>query len=42
MGAPDHEETYSAEETERRAAAALKLMLQTQHEPHEEMKMPKR
>ena len=27
-------DTYSPEETERRAAAALKRMLQTPHKPH--------
>jgi hypothetical protein len=35
--APD-DETYSPEETERRAAAALKRMLQTPHRPHKDMK----
>jgi hypothetical protein len=28
------DETYSQEETERRAAAALKRMLNTPHKPH--------
>ncbi|GAA3907644.1 hypothetical protein GCM10022276_27590 [Sphingomonas limnosediminicola] len=32
------EETYSQEETEARAAAALKRMLQTPHKPHDQMK----
>jgi hypothetical protein len=35
-------ETYSPEETERRAAAALKRMLQTPHKPHRDMKKGKR
>jgi hypothetical protein len=38
--APD-DETYSPEETERRAAAALKRMLQTPHRPHKDMKKGK-
>jgi hypothetical protein len=38
--APD-DETYSPEETERRAAAALKRMLQTPHKPHKESKLGK-
>jgi hypothetical protein len=33
-----NEETYSPEETERRAAAALKRMLQTPHKPHKDLK----
>jgi hypothetical protein len=37
-----NEETYSPEETERRAAAALKRMLQTPHKPHRDMKKGKR
>jgi hypothetical protein len=37
MADPD-EETYSPEETERRAAAALKKMLQTPHKTHSESK----
>jgi hypothetical protein len=35
--APD-DETYSPEETERRAAAALKKMLQTPPKQHKDMK----
>jgi hypothetical protein len=35
-------ETYSPEETERRAAAALKRMLQTPHKPHKDSKKGKR
>jgi hypothetical protein len=35
-------ETYSQDETERRAAAALKRMLQTPHKPHKESKKGKR
>jgi hypothetical protein len=38
MADPKSEETYSPEETERRAAAALKRMLQTPHKPHKDMK----
>jgi len=34
----DDPETYSEEETERRAAAALKRMLQTPHQPHKDSK----
>ena len=34
MSDTPNEETYSPEETERRAAAALKRMLQTPHKPH--------
>jgi hypothetical protein len=33
-----NEETYSPEETERRAAAALKRMLQTPHKLHKDSK----
>jgi hypothetical protein len=33
-----NDEIYSPEETERRAAAALKRMLQTPHKPHKDMK----
>jgi hypothetical protein len=36
------DETYSEEETERRAAAALKRMLQTPHKPHKDSKKGKR
>jgi hypothetical protein len=32
------DETYSEEETKRRADAALKRMLQTPHKPHKERK----
>jgi hypothetical protein len=39
--APD-EETYSPEETEKRAEAALKRMLQTPHKPHKDSKRPRR
>jgi hypothetical protein len=35
------DETYSPEETERRAAAALKRMLQTPHKPHKDSKRPR-
>jgi hypothetical protein len=35
------DETYSEEETEKRAAAALKRMLQTPHKPHKESKIGK-
>ena len=41
MGAPD-EETYSEEEAEKRAAAALKRMLQTPHKQHKDSKKGKR
>ena len=34
----DPEESYSEEETKRRAEAALKRMLATPHKPHEKMK----
>jgi len=33
------DESYSEEETEKRAAAALKRMLQTPHKPHKNSKM---
>jgi hypothetical protein len=36
MTDPKDGETYSPEETERRAAAALKRMLQTPHKPHKD------
>jgi hypothetical protein len=36
------DETYSEEETERRAEAALKRMLQTPHKPHKDSKKGKR
>jgi hypothetical protein len=36
------EETYSEEETKRRADAALKRMLQTPHKPHKESKKGER
>jgi hypothetical protein len=32
------DETYSEAETEKRAAAALKRMLQTPHKPHKDSK----
>ena len=35
---PKGGETYSEEETRRRADAALKRMLQTPHKPHKESK----
>jgi hypothetical protein len=44
MAKSDHklmDETYSPEETERRAAAALKRMLQTPHKPHKDSKRPR-
>jgi hypothetical protein len=34
----DDPETYSEEETKRRADAALKRMLATPHKPHEKLK----
>ena len=34
MGKNPEDETYSEEETERRATEALKRMLQTPHKPH--------
>lgn len=34
MADPKSEETYSEEETKRRAAATLKVMLATPHKPH--------
>jgi hypothetical protein len=42
MGDPKQDETYSEEETERRAAAALKRMLATPHRPHKDSKKGKR
>jgi hypothetical protein len=36
MSKPD--ETYSEEETQKRADAALKRMLQTPHKPHKDSK----
>jgi hypothetical protein len=42
MNAPSEDEAYSEEETERRAAAALKRMLQTPHKPHKDSKKGKR
>lgn len=36
--AKDTQETYSEEETEKRAAAALKKMLKTPPKPHKDMK----
>jgi hypothetical protein len=33
------DETYSEAETEKRAAAALKRMLQTPHKPHKDSKV---
>jgi hypothetical protein len=36
------DETYSPEETEKRAEAALKRMLQTPHKPHKDSKKPRR
>jgi hypothetical protein len=38
MANDPNEETYSEEETGRRAAAALKRMLQTPHKPHKDSK----
>lgn len=38
MTDPKSEESYSQEETEARAAAALKRMLQTPHKPHKDSK----
>jgi hypothetical protein len=38
MTDPKDGETYSPEETERRAAAALKKMLQTPHKPQKDSK----
>jgi len=42
MADDPNSDAYSEEETERRAAAALKRMLQTPHKPHKESKRPKR
>jgi hypothetical protein len=39
MIAPDKDETYSEEETKRRAEATLKVMLATPHKPHKSSKM---
>jgi hypothetical protein len=36
------DEIYSEEETERRAARALKRMLQTPHKPHKDRKRPRK
>jgi hypothetical protein len=36
MTSDPRKETYSEEETKRRADAALKRMLQTPHKPHKE------
>jgi hypothetical protein len=41
MANTPNEETYSPEETEKRAAAARKRMLQTPHKPHKDSKKPK-
>jgi hypothetical protein len=38
MAGDPKEETYSEEETKRRADAALKRMLQTPHKPHKQRK----
>jgi hypothetical protein len=38
MSKSDQDETYSEAETEMRAAAALKRMLNTPHKPHKESK----
>jgi hypothetical protein len=38
MADPKSDETYSEEETKRRADAALKRMLQTPHKPHKDSK----
>jgi hypothetical protein len=38
MKSAPNEETYSEEETKRRADAALKKMLQTPHKPHKDAK----
>jgi hypothetical protein len=35
---PKADETYSEAETDKRAAAALKRMLQTPHKPHKDSK----
>jgi hypothetical protein len=42
MGDDPKQETYSEAETEKRAAAALKRMLQTPHRPHKDSKKGKR
>jgi hypothetical protein len=42
MSAAQNDETYSEEETKRRAAAALKRMLQTPHKPHSKISLPSR
>jgi hypothetical protein len=38
MSDPKQDETYSEEETQRRAAATLHRLLQTPHKPHSESK----
>jgi hypothetical protein len=38
MTESDREENYSEAETEKRAAAALKRMLQAPHKPHKDSK----
>jgi len=38
----DDPDSYSEEETERRAMATLKRMLQTPHKPHKDSKKGKR
>jgi hypothetical protein len=42
MADDPNSETYSEEETEKRAAAALKRMLQTPHKPHKDSKRPRK
>jgi hypothetical protein len=42
MNETPNDETYSEEETKRRADAALKRMLQTPHRPHKESKVKNR
>jgi hypothetical protein len=42
MGLDSDKDTYSEAETEKRAAAALKRMLQTPHRPHKDSKKGKR
>jgi hypothetical protein len=41
MTDPNHDETYSEEETDKRREAALKRMLQTPHKPHKDSKKPR-
>jgi hypothetical protein len=42
MAENSNDETYSEEETKRRAQRALERMLQTPHKPHKESKKARR